>query len=243
MTTLPRIIRPFCGFALLLVVSGCSGIQRYGATAQDPIETEIAVTVVNREVPGDAIDAETLFAERESTYKILSGSDEGSTLTIKIERSNDRGRETRTLGSDELLSEAKFTVGSGGVIEQSFDNHERDVSVKLDPKQQLWPIDGAEQSFKIMLPRVSNPKSIRERGAATATMTVESIDRVETPAGTFEAVRVRIVFLSDLKAANAERITERWYTKDRGLIAEQFRETVKAFGLTVEQNERAFVLE
>ena len=106
----------------------------------------------------------------------------------------------------------------------------------------LWPVDGREQSFTIRLPRVSNPKSIREKGTATATMTVESIDTVETPAGTFQAVRVRIDFRSDLSAANAHRVTERWYTKEHGLIAEQFRETVKAFGLTVEQNERAIVL-
>ena len=210
MTHRARITRAFCRFSALLitllVVPACTGIQTYGADAREPIETDIPVTIASRTVPGDAISAETLFAEGRSTYSIVSGSDKGGTLTITTERSGDRGREVRTLEGDTLLSEARFEFGSGTVTEHAFDNHERDVSVKLDPKQQLWPVDGREQSFTIRLPRVSNPKSIREKGTATATMTVESIDTVETPAGTFQAVRVRIDFRSDLSAANAHRV-------------------------------------
>jgi len=41
---------------------------------------------------------------------------------------------------------------------------------------------------------------------------------------------------SDLRAANAVRVTERWYTKELGLVAERYDETVRTLGIPVEQS-------
>jgi len=215
--------------SIFIAATGCESIR----TTETPFE--IITSSESHDAP--PLAADWLFAEGEAHYEIIRSTNAGATMTIRTERDGDLGTQTRTLDDGTVLSEQRFRINpDGSVAELGFRNHERDVTVDVNPNQKLWPIDGETQAFQIRLPRISNPDSIRERGTAKSTATIESIDELITPIGRLTAVRIKIVFESDLRAANAVRVTERWYTKELGLVAERYDETVRTLGIPVEQS-------
>jgi len=198
--------------------------------------------ILKNPVPADALSIDTLFAPRESRFDILRGDHLGETLILTTTREDDRATITRTLESGTVLNTQRIRLQLDAAAETGFENNERNVIVRLSPRQALWPISGSTQNMRIRLPRLDKPDKLKERGTATSTTTIESIDLLETPDGPIEAVRVRTVFESDLRAATARRVTDRWYTNELGLVAERWDEIVKAFGLTVEQSARTIRL-
>jgi len=221
--------------AAVLPAWGCAGPMQTGDARFD-------VLTLETDVRADDLARSAIFAERRATFRITRGEHAGERLTLVTTRTGERGELARALGDGTELSVQRFEITAGGaVMERAFRNIERGVIVELEPDLRLWPIGGTSQKMDIRLPRLSDPGTIRERGTATNVATVESLDRVSTPAGTFEAVRVRIVFESDLTAADAERITERWYSAEHGLVAERWDETVRAFGIPIEQSKRTIV--
>jgi hypothetical protein len=132
----------------------------------------------------------------------------------------------------------------GGLTLAGASNVERGVRVVLDPPPTAIPArlqrgvpDHAEMSIR--LPRLDAPGRLREQGRAERTLTFlgERLVRLgerETP-----AAHVREVFTSRLSAATAVRITDRWYVRGRGLIAERWTEEVRALGVVVESSGRA----
>lgn len=224
------------GSTLVLALSmapGCAGPPRS--------VSEFEPAVVRASAPDDALSIEALFFEGEAVYDILRGENAGGRLTVTVTRAGDTATITRTLGDGTVLNEQRVRIEGDAATETGFRNVERDVIVDVNPDQRLWPLGRDAQEMDIRIRRLDNPDSLKERGTATVSMTVESVDRLTLPIGTVEAVRVRIVFKSDLRAADAERVTERWYTKEQGLVAERWDETVTAFGLTVERSARTIV--
>jgi len=211
-------------------------------TGPPPITRGFELRALNAPAPDGALHLDALFAPRESSFKILRGQHAGQTLHLTITRDGDRATITRSLEDGTVLNEQHVRVRKNTAIETSFKNHERNVIVELKPKQTLWPIDGLTKHMRIRLPRLDNPSKLKERGTATSITTIESIDLIETPSGPLEAVRVRTVFESQLRAASATRTTDRWYTNELGLVAERWDETVTAFGITIERSERTIVL-
>jgi hypothetical protein len=209
--------------------------------APTEIGNDLSIETIRPDAPESRLSLNDLYGPRESAFRITRGELAGKSLTITIDRVGDRGTITRALDDADTLSEQRFEVDDGAVIERGFRNHERDVIVQLRPDQRLWPIDGETQEMDIRIVKLEDPETVKERGEATSTMTIESLDTVTTPAGVFEAVRVRTAFESDLRAAKARRITERWYAPGEGLIAERFDETVTALGIPIEKTARTIV--
>ena len=232
-------IKALCAASIALP-SAFSAVGCAGPTHTSDVRFDVAT--LESTASADDLPRTAIFAERTATFQITRGQHAGDRLTLSVTRDGSTGTITRTLGDGTKLSEQRFEITNDGtVIERAFQNHERDVIVELEPDLRLWPVKGRTQKLDFRLPKLSDPDSIKERGTATNTATIESLDTVTTPAGTFEAIRVRIVFESDLTAADAKRITERWYTRDHGLIAERWDETVKAFGIPIEQSSRTIV--
>lgn len=224
---------PLSWLLALLPIAGCTATPEIGNDLD--VRTKHAIDDAGALSRGDLFDA------RNATFRVTRGDLSGKTMRLDVARNADRGTITRTLDDGTILSELRFEFEGQRVFERGFRNHERDVTVQLRPDQRLWPIDGRTQTMDIRIVKLSDPNTVKERGEAKSTMTVESLDTVTTPAGVYDAVRVRTVFESGLRAAKAKRITERWYAPGEGLIAERFDETVTALGIPIERTSRTIV--
>lgn len=205
----------------------------------------------------DAADGAGVFAAR---YSIVDGQDKGGTLRMERRPAEEKGAwriatylvagKGAKKGDEAsmLIEEMTIALDSGGgtVIGASTDNSEG-VIVEFDPKMlalpaELAPSKGFEQESKMRLPRIDDPKRVREKGSGEKSLELVGAQSVRTSAGTFECMHVREVFTSDLSMATAVRTTDHWFAPEVGLIARRWEEKVTAMGLTVKSRAQAYVV-
>lgn len=87
----------------------------------------------------------------------------------------------------------------------------------------------AEAAMRVVSDR--HPERQREKGRARRTITHVGLERITTPAGTFDAHRIEITFLADLAFADADTLTVQWIVPGVGLVQEERSRRVTILGV------------
>lgn len=145
----------------------------------------------------------------------------------------------------QVISERFVQVGAdGSLVMPRMHNTKRGRITRFEPALTLAPaslVQGEpyEQKVKVEVADLDNPDDIQERGTGTSTITYLGMERIRTPAGEFEAHLVRSKLTTEFTAAKAERVTDRWYAADVGLVGESYEEKISVMGFVVETKRRS----
>lgn len=221
--------------------------------ARSAIELESLIPWARRVKPMPTpLERETSPGVFETRYAIVDGPMKGGTLLMSREARSEGAGWTitsRVEGRDAPLDVRHQSIDpdDGSLVLTLLVNHERGVRVEMTPAPvtvpaRLAPGDRLARDVALRLPLIENPRRLREKGTGRSEFTYEGEQEVTTPAGTFAAHLLREVFTSRFSAATAVRTIDRWYAKNRGLIAERWEEEVTVFGVVVERSIRGMVV-
>lgn len=149
----------------------------------------------------------------------------------------------------EKLSEHTFRhAPDGGVAMLQTVEHADKVVTSFEPPLVVLPgrLDGGStlrQTLRMVVRPIGKPETIQSEGAASNELTYVADETVETPAGTFEAARVRSVLKVKLGTANVTATTDAWYAPGVGLVAQRRQERVTVFGVPVREGRTGWVLD
>jgi hypothetical protein len=99
-----------------------------------------------------------------------------------------------------------------------------------------------ESSAAMRVVHLDKPEQTRESGRARRTITCAGRQRITTPGGEVDAIRLDIEFTADLRLADAAETTTMWVLPAFGVLAEESSETVKVLGAFGSTTRRTIVL-
>lgn len=227
--TLPR----FAAAALCatLPLFGCKARPRLapsGGASGSALEPAAGPIVAKQDFP---------LSEGTRRYRALSGEHAGKVVVITTapaEAPSTWTIDVRAEAAPEPVRIDTVRVEKSGavVLLESLNPGDKVVSRYQPPMvllpAQLAPGETADQRFEITVHPVSNPAAVSNRGKATHTLTLEGRGALPSVGA---ALVVRAELAIELSGANVKRITESWYARGTGLVAERFSEEIRILGL------------
>lgn len=229
------------------VFSGCAVSQR----ADDPEPDSLGV-VSER---SDALAAreahpEVWEGDSSAVFRIVSGVDAPGMIQ-QVSRDctpNETSKGSQDPVCVEWRLQSDGTVRSvrrlertedGAILLRSISNEDRGMITEFNPPLMEFPAElqpGSPTTHRVAMRVVSaKSKRERERGEGSIEITLEGNQQIKVNGRSLNAVKVRIVFHADLKAAAIVRTTDRWYVPGTGVVRERYEETVKILGVTSEE--------
>ncbi|MGQ0627784.1 MAG: TapB family protein [Phycisphaerales bacterium] len=129
--------------------------------------------------------------------------------------------------------------------------HADEVITRFEPPMVVMPPvfrpgETLQQSFEMVVSPLDKPATVRTRGPCLQTLSHGGLERITTPAGTFDAVhvtsRVTGTLGDGLGKASIVIQTETWYAPGVGVVAQTQSERVTVFGLPVRSQAQRWLL-
>lgn len=136
----------------------------------------------------------------------------------------------------------------GAILAGAVEDLEHEALTRYDPPLPMLPagIEPGEpmtsRADLTVLDR-SNPDRQKDRGSCERTITYEADQSVITPAGRFDCLRIRSEYEADLTLATVTQTSVAWYAPRVGMVAERYREQVKAFIINTDKQWRMLLRE
>lgn len=186
--------------------------------------------VESREPTGSTVlAAEDLEPQRPRTERWCDADDPRRTWTVRVEathegaaRTDDRGTRVTVRGPD----------GGIGLLRQT--DATDAAESRFTPPLSLAPArlaPGEEHRGESTVHAVTNGIGDRDPGNAMRTARIAALDRVRTPLGTFEAVRVDALLVMKLPHASLRRETSTWVRPGTGPVAVRSDERILVMGV------------
>lgn len=156
---------------------------------------------------------------------VIDGADapgERSELSVKVEADGDVVL-LRTLESADKV----ITTFSPGML--------------IAPRE-MSPGQTRVESFEMVVHPADKPGEVQARGDATVTLEHLGVERLTTPAGEIEAMKIRSVLKVKLGQAEVENTTTSWFAPGKGVVAERRRERVVVMGVPIRGGGESWVI-
>lgn len=136
----------------------------------------------------------------------------------------------------------------GSLLIGAVEDLEHDALTRYDPALPRLPADLKQDEpmrFKAKLTVLDRNDTDRERdrGSCEQAITYEADQRVITPAGRFNCLRIRTEYKAELTLATVNQNTRDWYAPRVGLVAREHEERVRAFILNMDKEWRILLRE
>jgi len=189
--------------------------------------------------------------EKQSRYRVVSGSLEGETL---VRESRPLDEKTwlvveRRARNDEALTEDTLRVADDGavVLVSSVDFAER-VLTTFEPPLTLMPatLNAGEthsQTLRVRIHPVDNPDRERDGGEATHELTFDAVQTLQVGGAPVQTRRLRTELSISLRVARVRSATDLWIDADgeARIVARRSDEQARAFGVPVRSVSRLIV--
>lgn len=202
--------------------------------------------VLEMGAPGFSSEQMEMLQASSARFRVEQGEGEGEVVVREIVAGDDDATTLREFIEDhELISEQFVRQDTdGSLLMHTMHNTRRGRITTFEPPLVLMPAhlptdEVYEQSVRVFVADLDDPEQINERGTGESVIRYRGIQRIQTPAGAFDAHLVRSELTTDFGPAKAQRITDRWYAPDLGLVAESYEERIQVMGLTVERKQRS----
>ena len=205
---------------------------------QQEIASLLGSGVVGQALPSAPITDVTLYFplnEREVTYQVTSGKNAGKTQTLKVAKGQRPGGNAawrfglspslagflRQTASGDLLMPAVSDSGEGVVV----------VTTPPNPFLLNGMKPGATRTFtqKVAVNYLDDPSDRRYSGSLNAQYTYVGTYQVTVPAGTYQAILVRLQYQGKIGPANTQDTAYYFFAPHVGVVAMISQEDVVAF--------------
>lgn len=173
---------------------------------------------------------------------------------LTITRSTPAGSPTqwatsRRLARGSISEETVEVTPAGDLAIATQSNHRERVLVEFEPPLVVVPAGlkaGSEpfaQDLSMVVHPIDNRRQVRAKGKARNEIVYQGVQRLETPAGTFDNARkLTSTLTADLPPSKVRNVTEQWFVDGIGLVAERRTERTEVMGLAVRNNAEAWWL-
>jgi hypothetical protein len=126
-------------------------------------------------------------------------------------------------------------------------NLAEDVEVVFDPPlvtvpAALVPGKSFEQTTTMTVHPIADLKKTQARGQVRQTISLAGNERIRTPAGEFDAIKISALFDADLGATKVKNRTEQWLVAGAGLVAERRSERTTLLGVAIRSKDEFWLL-
>ncbi len=187
-------------------------------------------------------------AERSALrFRVTEGEDAGKTGTRVVERRGDGGARVAWIVG-EVGSEPEqvslLTVGEdGGAAVTRVRNADRERINTFEPALLYFPraLEAGrtlEREADVSVASVDEPGEVQHRGSVTKTLELVGTRTIDVAGQQVKTVVVREVMKFTFGPASVRVVTDRWYSREHGLVREAYDETVNKFILGTERRGR-----
>jgi hypothetical protein len=103
--------------------------------------------------------------------------------------------------------------------------------------------EALEQKLRMIVHPLNDSTKVRNEGEATQTVRFEGRERIETPLGPQDAVKVKATLEADLGGPRVMNETQEWLVPSLGVVAVKQMERTTLFGVRVRANNEWWVIE
>lgn len=172
-------------------------------------------------------------AGRLRVERVTGGIDGGGWMvreTVEMESGRPRVRE--------LMLER---LGDGSIALRREVNRGERVIVDFEPSLVIYPAkltpgETFEQNVRMTVHPISDPERVQTQGDATQRITWEGGERIATPTGERECVKLVAVFEADLGGPQVVNETQEWLADGAGVVAMKKMERTTLLGVRVRAN-------
>jgi hypothetical protein len=226
------------------VVGGCGSAGsrvewRVESTAPAAAPAVLGSALANMPALGTYLDASD--RDRRLEVEKVAG-DGGETRLVRTLR---EGTSAPRVAREQLLR----AMPEGSVELSREINHREGVVVIFEPPlvvlpREVEPDRPWTQKVHMRVHPIGNLKRTRAQGEVLNTISVEAQERLVTPAGIFDAVKIVSVFEADLGATTVRNQTEQWFASDPrvGIVVERRHEKTTLVGVAIRDSTETWVL-
>jgi hypothetical protein len=228
----------------LLLVFGRAAVAADGAVLPLPakdrqeLDRVLGPGVVGKPLPSKTItDASVYFPlkERSATFHVTSGDKAGSKQTLRVMKGK-RPNGNPAWRFELSPSLAGFiNAAEGGNLEMpAVTDHDEGVVVVTTPAnpfvlQGLAPGESRSLVQKVSVNYLDNPSDQRYAGSLTGTYTHMGMHEVKVPAGSYEALLLRLEYTGKVGPANTQDSAYYFFAPGVGVVAMLSQEDVEAY--------------
>ena len=176
------------------------------------------------------------------------GEDGDASRSLRLERVADDPKYPYRLHTANGRIEHIGLGKEGSLIVGAVEDLEHEALTRYDPALPLIPADLKQDEpmtskAKLTVLDRNNPDQERDSGSCEQTITYEADQRVITPAGQFDCLRLRTEYKAELTLATVNQTSRDWYAPRVGLVAKEHEERVRAFILNIDEQWRILLRE
>lgn len=242
-------MRILCFLGLLAAIAGCAQNPKPDQTGAPPA-TVLAFTPAT---PGEVVEPARLALSGESiTMFRAMGEEQG---TLRVTRAEDGARQWKvthtTRMADRRPAERIVTLvelDDGSLAMSREENRAERVIVEFIPPLVVYPARleaGAplEQSLRMVVHPINNPSRVQNQGEAKQTLRFEGRERIDTPLGTLETVKISGALEADLGGPQVRNESQEWLVPGMGAVASKQMERTMLLGVRVRANSEWWVID
>lgn len=169
----------------------------------------------------------------EVEYKITEGEGEGDVVKYVYKKDDSKPNVMVVDTANKRMKHLSFNKDGVLVMLGAIDL-KHSAHSKYDPalpviKPDIKEGDTIETEAKILIVNKNNQEQVMDRGSCTQTITHKGMEKITTPAGTFECIKLEVKYTAKLGTASVEKTSIEHYAKGVGLVREYNEEKVAAF--------------
>lgn len=169
----------------------------------------------------------------EVEYKITEGEGEGDVVKYVYKKHKSKPNVMVVDTANKRMKHLSFDKDGVLVMLGAIDLKHNAYS-KYDPplpvlKPDMKKGDKLETEAKILIVNKNDEEQVLDRGTCTQTITHQGMEKITTPAGTFECIKLEVKYTAKLGTASVEKTSVEHYAKGVGLVREYTDEKVAAF--------------
>lgn len=234
-------------WALMLIcitAGGCAPVADV-----ESLDTLAEFIVGPARMPGPLTDVSDLLAMRPELrrYRVVAGNDGRESMTVLISAIDSSDNPSWSTEDSAGRIAILTPLDDGSWITARAEDLSHSATTQYDPPIAVLPaaLDPNQPTTIRAAVRVvsrDDPAMQMDRGTCEQTIRYEAVQRLRTPAGTFDCHRLRVDYTADLNLAKVHQQSWRFLSPDVGLVAEVSNEQVTAL-LLGWTTQRTMVLE
>lgn len=178
-------------------------------------------------------------------WRVVAGDGLGREFERRRQPSGEPGASASDRWGDDQTYELSSSPDGGIVMPTTIAHHDRAVTFFEPPLSLAPPLlrFGAPLRSEARMKVVDegDRSKLQHSGRAQRTLTLVDMVAIETPMGSFDALRVRIEFRATLQLATATEVATQYVVPGLGVVAEERIERVNAIGFINRSTKRTIV--
>ena len=180
------------------------------------------------------------------TYREIRNDELTDAREVHRAETSDRSGATHVIHLGDRQSQY-WNIHDDGIVMTAVVDHDENALTMFRPSlpvgQRIFQPEPEAIEAQMRVVQADNPRRRRESGTATQRARYAANERIRTPDGTFDVIRIDIEFTADLRMADVRSTTRLWLEPELGCLAREESRRLSVLGVPGRTTTRLFVRE